>query len=205
MQRLRTSFGGYCISYPALQLSKELSPLPPAVARTKKRKHCSCSWLSGMFNYLIRAQKGFWCLRIKVCIAEGIGSHICKLCRCSKGVRAKTLMGVLLSRGWNFPPVSPGPDLILPIPIRLTDFCNCIFHPSISILSLWIFWFRVHYRRFDPRSPNLRSVKVLNSTITRQRKSSRSCNHVQHSCKVKKIHRWSKQLQMNFRVCKLID
>lgn len=108
--------------------------LYPRCGAYQKRKHCSCSWVSGMFNYLVKAQKGFQCPRIKV-YHWGIGSHICKLCRCSEGVRTKTLMGVLLSRGWHFPPVSPGPDSILPIPIWSTDFCSCLSHPSIHLHS----------------------------------------------------------------------
>lgn len=90
-----------------------------------KSKHCACSWVSELFNYLVKAQKGFWCPRIKVCIAGGIGSHICKLCRYSREVWVKTLMEVLLSRGWKCSSCLPGSDLILPIPIWSTDFCIC--------------------------------------------------------------------------------
>lgn len=111
--------------------------LYPLLWRLPKRKHCSNSWVSGMFNYLVKAQKGFWCPRIKVCIIGGIGSYICKLYRCSKGVWTKTLMGVLLSRGWHWGEIlsslawswfdSPHSHLV-----------HCLAHPSILILSLLI-------------------------------------------------------------------
>ena len=51
--------------------------LYPLLQRLPRRKQSSHSWVSGMFNYLVKAQKGFQCPRIKVCIAGGIGSHNC--------------------------------------------------------------------------------------------------------------------------------
>lgn len=117
--------------------------LYPLLLPSPKRKHCSHSWVSGMFNYLVKAQKGFWCLRIKVCVTGGIGSHISKLCRCCKGVWTKTLMGVLLSRGWNFPPVTPALYVILSILIWFASFTGIQSHPSVLILSLLMFWFHV--------------------------------------------------------------
>lgn len=74
---------------------------------------------------LLGHKKAFWCPRIKVWIAGGIGSHICKLRRYSREVWVKTLMEVLLSRGWKFSTCLPGSDLILPIPFWSTDFCIC--------------------------------------------------------------------------------
>lgn len=74
--------------------------LYPMLGRLSKGKHYSYSWVSGMFNYLVKAQIRFWCPRIKVRIIGGIGSYICKFCRCSKGIWTQTLMGVLLSGGW---------------------------------------------------------------------------------------------------------
>ncbi len=121
--------------------------LYPLLWRLPKRKHSSYSQVSGMFNYLVKAQKGFGWLRIKVYVTGGIGSYISKLCRCSKGVWTKSLMWVLLSRGCNFPPVTPGLDVILSILICFTNFRSVLSHPSVSIISLLMFWFHVHCYR----------------------------------------------------------
>lgn len=76
---LKTSFGGYFISYPILQLSKELSPLPPAVAFTKLGNTVPSPECQECLTISLMHKKDFGVPGSK-CIIGGIGSHICKLC-----------------------------------------------------------------------------------------------------------------------------
>lgn len=100
----------------------------PCCGTYPKRKH----WVSGMFNYLVKAQKGFCCPRIKVYTTGGIGNHIWKPCRCSNGVQTKSLMGVLLSRGWHFLSLLHSPELFIADAYPICPSIHTLIYSSIN-------------------------------------------------------------------------